>query len=79
MKVTVVGKVFRKGTSKTNGLPFAKNVVYVTYREDGVDGLRVKEVWLKPEIFPLDDFKVGAVYDFDYNARGYINSITLAR
>ena len=72
MKVTVVGKEFVSGTSRKTGRPFALNLIHLTHKKNGVDGLVVESIWLDPDSFPLGSIAVGGVYDLDRDNRGQI-------
>jgi len=79
MKVNVLGKEYVSGTSKKNGKPFAANVVYISHKKNGVEGMCVDNVWLDPVGYPLDGIRVGSVYDLDRDSRGFVIDFTLAR
>ena len=79
MKVTVMGKEYVSGTSKRTGKDFAANVVYVTHKKNGVEGVAVDSVWLDPATYPLFDIQVGKVYDLDRDGRGFIVGFELSR
>ena len=72
MKCTVLGKEFTSGTAKKTGNPFAANVVHVSHKKNGVEGLVVESIWLDPASYPLSSIRVGAEYDVDRDSRGYI-------
>lgn len=79
MKVNVIGKEFVSGTSKKTGKPFSANVVHVSQKKNGVEGLAVDSIWLDPLSYPLPDIQVGKVYDVDRDGRGFICGFDLAR
>jgi len=79
MKVTVIGKEFVSGTSKKTQKDFASNVVYISHKKNGVDGLAVDSVWLDPKTYPLTDIAVGKVYDLDRDSRGFVCGFEPAR
>lgn len=72
MKVTVIGKEFVSGTSKKTQKDFASNVVHVSHKKNGVEGLAVDSVWLDPQSYPLNEITVGKVYDIDRDSRGFV-------
>lgn len=78
MKVTVVGKRHLAGKSRKTGNDFDNNLVYVTVKQYGVEGLSVDTLWLKSHEYPLDTINVGTVYDVDRDSRGYIVGFTPA-
>lgn len=79
MKVTVMGKEYVSGTSKRTGKDFAANVVHVTHKKNGVEGVAVDAIWLDPSTYPLFDIQVGKVYDLDRDGRGFIVGFELTR
>lgn len=79
MKVTVIGKEYVSGTSKKTGKPFAANVVHISHKKNGVEGMAVDSVWLDPASYPLPDIQVNKVYDIDRDGRGFICGFELAR
>ena len=78
MKVTVVGKRHLAGKSRKTGNDFNNTVVYVTMKQNGVDGLSVDSLWLDAAEYPTATIDVGAVYDVDRDSRGYIIGFTPA-
>lgn len=76
MKVTVLGKQNLKGTSRKTGKPFDSNVAHVSMEQNGVEGKAVQTIWLDPATYPLHTIKVGAVYNVDYDNRGFLVSFT---
>lgn len=78
MKVTVVGKEYVCGKSKKSGKDFAANVVHVTHKKMGVDGVAVDSIWLDPDQYPLSGLTVGKAYEVDRDSRGFLIDFTLA-
>ena len=78
MKVTVVGKRHLAGKSRKTGYDFDNNIVFVTMKQKGVEGLSVDSLWLEADEYPLATINVGAVYDVDRDSRGYIIGFTPA-
>ena len=74
-----MGKEYVSGTSKKTGKDFAANVVYVTHKKNGVEGVAVDAIWLDPSTYPLFDIQVGKVYDLDRDGRGFIVGFELTR
>jgi hypothetical protein len=79
MRVSIIGKEFVSGTSKKTGKDFAANVVHVSYKKNGVDGLAVDSIWLDPVSYPLAEIQVSKVYDLDRDGRGYVCGFEPAR
>ncbi len=79
MNVTVIGKEFVRGTSRKTGEPFASNLVHVTHKKIGCDGLAAESIWLRPEDVPMDSIEVGKVYTVDRDSRGRIIEFYLAK
>lgn len=63
MKVTVVGKEHASGKSRKTGKEFDSNIVHVTNKKNGTDGLTVDSIWLDPAAYPLRSIEVGAEYN----------------
>ena len=78
MKCMVLGKEFVSGRSKKTGNDFASNVVHVSHKKNGVEGLVVESIWLDPASYPLPSICVGAEYDVDRDSRGYVLDFRLA-
>jgi len=79
MKVNVLGKEYVHGTSHKTGKDFAANVVHISHKKNGVEGVCVESVWLDSDGYPLSDIRVGSVYDLDRDSRGFVIDFTLAR
>lgn len=77
MKVTVVGKSRRAGTSKL-GKDYDFTTIMAEYSmrsSDDNDGVQVDRINVDPGMMPYADFVVGAMYDFDFDRNGYLLGI----
>lgn len=77
MKVTVVGKSRRAGTSK-QGKVYDFTTVMTEYSmraDDDNDGVQVDRINVDPEMMPYALFVVGAMYDFDFDRNGFLLGI----
>lgn len=72
MKIMIIGKEHREGTSKKNGKEYNANIVHYLTRARGLEGQRGAEAWLDPAYFPLTDIIVGQEYIIDFDNRGYV-------
>ena len=52
--------------------------VYVGYEANGVDGLLTEKIYLSDDIFGSIDITVGADYDFSFDCRGKVETVTKA-
>jgi hypothetical protein len=62
MKVNVIGKNHISGTSKKTGKPFDLNVVHITCKKNGVDGLAAENIMLDPKTYPIEGIQVVKPY-----------------
>lgn len=77
MKVIVVGKSRRAGTSK-QGKAYDFTVLMVEYSmlaNDDNDGVQVDRINVDARIMPYALFVVGTTYDLDYDRFGYLLGI----
>lgn len=72
MKITVIGKAHREGTSKKTGKPFSFNEVHYTVPDRGVDGLAAKSINLDSSFCPYGSIQVGGTYNLEFNERGFM-------
>lgn len=72
MVVHVVGKRHLSGTSRKSGKQFDNTVVYVTYKQSGVDGSAIDTLWLSPADFPVESIILDSDYNVDRDSRGFI-------
>ena len=72
MKVKVIGKEKRAGTSRKTGNPFNFTMAHVIYPKTGVEGQSCETVWLPGEQYPLNTIQVGADYNIDRDSNGYL-------
>lgn len=74
MKVNVVGKSRRAGTSK-QGKDYDFTTLMVEYSmraNDENDGVQVDRVNVDASMIPYASFVVGAMYDLDFDCNGYL-------
>lgn len=77
MKVTVVGKSRRAGTSK-NGKVYDFTTLMAEYSmraNDDNDGVQVDRINVDARIMPYALIVVGAMYDIDFDRNGYLLGI----
>lgn len=77
MKVTVVGKSHRAGTSK-RGKEYDFTVLMVEYSmlaNDDNDGVQVDKINVNARMMPYALIVVGATYDLDFDRNGYLLGI----
>ena len=77
MKVTVVGKSRRAGTSK-QGKAYDFTTLMAEYSmraNDDNDGVQVDRINVDARMMPYALIVVGATYDLDFNSRGYLLGI----
>lgn len=77
MKVTVVGKSHRAGTSK-QGKDYDFTTLMVEYSMrtyDDNDGVQVDRINVDARMMPYAVIVVGAMYDLDFNRDGYLLGI----
>lgn len=77
MKVTVVGKSRRVGTSK-QGKNYDFTTLMVEYSmraNDDNDGVQVERINVDARMMPYALFVVGSAYDFDFDCNGYLLGI----
>lgn len=77
MKVTVVGKTRRAGTSK-QGKNYDFTTLMAEYSmraDDDNDGVQVDRINVDARIMPYALIVVGAMYDLDFDRNGYLLGI----
>lgn len=77
MKVTVVGKSRRAGTSK-QGKNYDFTTLMVEYSmraNDDNDGVQVDRINVDARMMPYALFVVGTTYDLDFDRNGYLLGI----
>lgn len=74
MHAVLLGKVRRSGTSKA-GKPYDFTACSVSYSAFGVEGVQVSEVIVDARMISYDALKIGAHYDFDYDAKGILLNV----
>lgn len=77
MKVSVVGKSRRAGTSK-QGKDYDFTTLMVEYSmraNDDNDGVQVDRINVDSRMMPYALFVVGATYDLDFDRNGYLLGI----
>lgn len=77
MKVTVVGKSRRAGTSK-QGKDYDFTTIMAEYSmraSDNNDGVQVDRINVDAPIMPYELIVVGAMYDLDFDRNGYLLGI----
>ena len=77
MKVTVVGKVRRAGTSKKgNDYDFTTLMAEYSIRaNDDNEGVQVDRINVDARMMPYAFIVVGATYDLDFDRNGYLLGI----
>ena len=78
MKIKVLGKAHREGTSKRTGMPYNFNQLHYLGKEQGVEGQAACTLNLDPGVFPFDNVQIGKEYDVEFNGRGYVVGFTPA-
>ena len=79
MKIKVEGKAHLEGTAKKTGKPYNFNQVHYLGKTRGVEGLAAKTIALDPVEYPLNSIQVGAMYNVEFDERGYPVTFELAR
>ena len=77
MKVTVVGKLRRAGTSK-QGKNYDFTTLMAEYSlraNDDTDGVQVDRINVDARMMPYALIVVGATYDLDFDRNGYLLGI----
>ena len=74
MHAVLLGKVRRKGTSKS-GKPYDFTVCSVSYSSFSVEGMQVAEVIVDARMIQYDALKIDANYDFDYDNNGNLLNV----
>lgn len=77
MKVIVVGKCRRAGTSK-QGKDYDFTTIMVQFdmrANDENEGVQVDRINVDARLMPYSFFVVGAMYDFDFDRNGYLLGI----
>lgn len=77
MKVTVVGKSRRAGTSK-QGKDYDFTTLMAEYSlraDDDNDGVQVDRINVDARMMPYSLIVVGAMYDLDFDRNGYLLGI----
>lgn len=77
MKITVVGKSRRAGTSK-NGKDYDFTILMAEYSmraNDDNDGVQVDKINVDARMMPYALVVVGATYDLDFDRNGYLLGI----
>lgn len=72
MKIKVLGKVHREGTSKKTGKPYNFNQVHYLGKEPGVEGQAALTLNLDAFDYPIEGIVVGTEYTVEFNNRGYV-------
>lgn len=77
MKVTVVGKSRRAGTSK-QGKEYDFTIIMAEYdmrENDDNSGVQVDRINIDARMMPYAFISVGAMYDLDFDRNGYLLGI----
>ena len=72
MKIKVIGKQNRQGTSKKTNKPYNFNVVHYVGKSAFVTGDAALTLNLDPANYPLDSIIIGADYIVDFDGNGYV-------
>lgn len=72
MKIKVIGKAHREGTSRKTGNSYNFNQVYYTGPDRGVEGLASLVLSLDPSLISFDAIRVGGEYEVSFGPRGYV-------
>ncbi len=76
MKIKVIGKAHREGTSKKTGAAYDFLQVHYNGPDRGVEGLAALVLNLDPSLIPYADIKLNAEYEVDFGPRGYVVGFT---
>lgn len=79
MIIELVGRRYCKGTSRDTGERYEYTKIYYLDSERGVDGRIGKEKNIYPEQLAPDKLVVGQCYDIEFNDKGYVRSIKIAK
>ena len=72
MKVQVIGKKHRQGTSQKSGKPYDCTLVYVTYDGRNVEGQACDSIWLNTSEYPMESIEIGAFYVVERTPKNYV-------
>ena len=72
MKIKVIGKAHRFGTSKKTGKDYDFLQLHYIGKERGVEGDAALTVTLDSELYPYDKIVVGGEYNVEYGRGGYV-------
>ena len=72
MKVKIIGKCERQGTSKKTGNPYHFIEVHYNGPARGVVGLAAKSTTFDPTFYPFEQIQVGQEYVMEFDNSGYL-------
>lgn len=72
MKIKVIGKAHRAGTSKRTGNSYNFNQVHYNAPDRGVEGVAALTMNLDPGLISYDGIRIGGEYEVSFGPRGYI-------
>ena len=78
MRIKVVGKVHRSGTSSKTGKNYNFVELHAVLPKRGVIGEAAQTITMDPEIYPFDRIAPG-VYDADFDNSGSLLSLSPAQ
>ena len=76
MKMKVLGKMHRAGTSRKTGNAYDFIQLHYLGKEPGVEGQAACTVNIDPGLLPYEDVKIGADYNVEYGPRGYVTGFS---
>ena len=72
MKIKVIGKAHRQGTSKKTGKDYDFIQLHFVAPDRGVEGYAAQTITLEPGQFDYGSIQVDGVYNVEYGPRGYV-------
>ena len=72
MKVKLMGKNHREGTSSKNGRAYNINIIHYLATVRGVEGQAAQTATLDGVEYPYETLSIGAEYVIDYDASGHL-------
>lgn len=75
MKIKIVGKIHREGTSSKSGRPYNINTLHCLGPGRGVEGQAVMTITVDGHDYPYDHFRIGGEYIADFDVSGTLIDI----
>ncbi len=79
MKIKVIGKEHREGTSKKTGNKYNANIVHYLSKARGLEGQCGKSAWLDPVMIHMEEIVVGGEYIIEFDDRGFVQEFYPAK